>query len=167
MPTFVLIHGGAHGAWCWARLFPHLEAPALALDLPGRGARPADLDAVTCDSFADSAAADIERAGLSDAILVGHSMAGLTLPRVAARIPQRLAQLVFVSCVVPPHGKAVLDVLAGTAKELTDARVGQPTAAGLPEAVAVHVLDGVGHMAHMERASEVNAAVRRQVEGAG
>lgn len=111
MSTFVFVHGGAHGAWCWSPLLPYLEAPALALDLPGRGKRPADLATVTAERFADSVAADIERAELSDVILVGHSLAGLTLPRVAARIPERLERLVFVSCAVPPDGMQTLDIL--------------------------------------------------------
>ncbi len=38
---------------------------------------------------------------------------------------------------------------------------------GVPDAVQVHVLDDVGHMAHMERASEVNAAIQQQIERAG
>ena len=111
MSTFVLVHGGAHGAWCWSPLLPYLEAPALAIDLPGRGKRPADLATVTAETFADSAAADIGRAGLSDVILVGHSMAGVTLPRVAARVPERLERLVFVSCAVPGHGENMLKIL--------------------------------------------------------
>jgi pimeloyl-ACP methyl ester carboxylesterase len=111
LSTFVLIHGGAHGAWCWSPLIPFLEAPALALDLPGRGKRPADLASASGESFAASAAADIERAGLDDVILVGHSMAGLTLPRVADRIPERLERLVFVSCSVPRHGETLLEIL--------------------------------------------------------
>ena len=80
---------------------PYLEAPALALDLPGRGRRPADLESITCEVWADSAVADIENAGLSDVILVGHSMAGLTLPRVLERIPERLARLMELIDTLP------------------------------------------------------------------
>ena len=42
---FILVHGGFHGAWCWERLVPELEAcghKALAIDLPGHGARAAE-----------------------------------------------------------------------------------------------------------------------------
>ena len=38
---------------------------------------------------------------------------------------------------------------------------------GLGDAVAVSILEDVGHMAHMERASEVNVAILHQIEGAG
>ena len=35
MPApIVLVHGGAHGAWCWSPRLPHLDGPALAVDLP-------------------------------------------------------------------------------------------------------------------------------------
>ena len=66
---------------------------------------------MTAERFADSVVADIERAGVADVILVGHSMAGVTLPRVAARIPERLERLVFVSCSVPPDGTKMIDIL--------------------------------------------------------
>ena len=111
-PGFVLIHGGAHGAWCWEPLLPHLDRAALALDLPGRGAKPADLAALTAADYAESVAADIEAAGLARAILVGHSLAGITLPRVLELVPARIAHAVFVACVVPREGQNVLDAIA-------------------------------------------------------
>lgn len=37
--------------------------------------------------------------------------------------------------------------------------------AGLPDTVAVHVLDGAGHMVHMERSSDVNRLVQRLAQG--
>jgi pimeloyl-ACP methyl ester carboxylesterase len=110
--TFVLIHGGAHGAWCWGPMLRHLEGPALALDLPGRGARPADLETLRVADFAAAVIEDIEAAGVSRAILVGHSMAGITLPRVLEQIPERIAQMVFVACTVPREGQNVLDAIA-------------------------------------------------------
>ena len=97
----LLVHGGAHGAWCWEPLLPYLEAPARAIDLPGRGARPADLEALTVEDWADAVVEEIEGGASGPTILVGHSLAGITLPRVAERVPERIAQLVFVSCTVP------------------------------------------------------------------
>ena len=39
MTTFVLVHGGFHGAWCWKRIVgPLRKGHAVeAVDLPGRG----------------------------------------------------------------------------------------------------------------------------------
>jgi pimeloyl-ACP methyl ester carboxylesterase len=109
--TFVLVHGGGFDARCWARLTPLLDGDVFAVDLPGRGTSPADLANVTVTDFVERVTAEIVDRDLTDVVLVGHSLAGITLPGVAARVPDRLARLVFVSCVVPPHGRAVSDVL--------------------------------------------------------
>ena len=110
--TFVLIHGGAHGAWCWEPLLPHLDGRALALDLPGRAGRPGDLETLAIRDFADAVVEDVLRAGLSRVVLVGHSMAGLTIPPVLERIAERVASVVFVSCVLPREGQSALDAIA-------------------------------------------------------
>jgi pimeloyl-ACP methyl ester carboxylesterase len=112
--TFVLIHGGAHGAWCWAPMIPFLDGSALAVDLPGRGAKPADLEKLALRDFAASVAADIEAAGLARVVLVGHSMAGLTIPHVIERIPERIEQVVFVSCLVPRDGQTLYEAMSIT-----------------------------------------------------
>jgi pimeloyl-ACP methyl ester carboxylesterase len=109
--TFVLVHGGGFGAACWEPMLPYMPPTTVAVDLPGRGSRPGPLRDL---KIADSVAAvveDIERLDLHDVVLVGHSMAGLTMPGVAARIPERLRRLVFVSCTVPADGQSTVDTL--------------------------------------------------------
>jgi pimeloyl-ACP methyl ester carboxylesterase len=69
------------------------------------------LATVTVADFVASVAVEILGNDLRDVTLVGHSMAGLTLPGVAELVPGRLRRLVFVSCAVPPHGTSLLDVL--------------------------------------------------------
>jgi len=110
--TFVLVHGGAHGAWCWEPLLGHLEGPALAIDLPGRAGRPGDLETLAIRDFAEAVAGDVETADLSGVVLVGHSMAGLTIPPVLERIPDRIARVVLVACVVPREGQTLFDAMA-------------------------------------------------------
>ena len=37
MSTFVFVHGAWHGAWCWSRLLPEMEArghQSVVMDLP-------------------------------------------------------------------------------------------------------------------------------------
>lgn len=117
--ALVLVHGGQHTARCWdptvaelARQAPHVKA--LAVDLPGRGSTPGDLAVLTIGQCVDSVVADIEAAGLDQVVLVGHSMAGLTVPGVAARLgPERVRRLVMVACCVPPQGQTIVDTLAG------------------------------------------------------
>jgi pimeloyl-ACP methyl ester carboxylesterase len=85
-------------------LRPGLGPPVLGIDLPGRGAHPAQLYQVGLVEWIDSAIDDIERAGVSDAVLVGHSMAGLSIPSILERVPERLRHIVFVCCTVPADG---------------------------------------------------------------
>jgi pimeloyl-ACP methyl ester carboxylesterase len=129
--TFVLIHGGAHGAWCWEPMLPYLDGSALAVDLPGRGKKPGDLEKLTTSDFAASVIADIESARLSRVVLVGHSMAGLTIPRVIERIPERIASVVFVSALVPREGQALYEAMsmpAAPAREAGGALLDEATA---------------------------------------
>jgi pimeloyl-ACP methyl ester carboxylesterase len=118
---FVLIHGGGHSSRCWERVIPLLDAPALALDLPGRGAHPGPLDQIHLSDWIDAASDDIARAGVSDAVLVGHSMAGLSMPGIIDRVHDRLRHVVFTSCAVPADGRPLLDLLPPEVAELANA----------------------------------------------
>jgi pimeloyl-ACP methyl ester carboxylesterase len=111
--TYVLVHGGGFAGSCWDELIPFLEGDVVAVDLPGRGRHPGDLATLTVGDFVDSVVADIVDADLNDVTLVGHSLAGITLPGVAGKIPDRLRRLVFVSCAVPPDGVPLAEVLEG------------------------------------------------------
>jgi pimeloyl-ACP methyl ester carboxylesterase len=104
---FVLVHGGVHQASAWAPLLPHLRHRVLAVDLPGRGSRPADLAQVGIETCVDSICADIDAWDVERVVLVGHSLAGVTVPLVAERVPDRVAHVVLLSALVPPAGKSV------------------------------------------------------------
>src|SRR5262245_51749656 len=124
----VLVHGGGHGAWCWEPTIDQLECDVLAVDLPpkairggdGRFDRPPELLTLTVSDFADSVLADVDAAGHERFVLVGHSMAGLTIPEVARRAPDRVAHLVFVSCSVPAEGESILNVLEDAPTDVGD-----------------------------------------------
>jgi pimeloyl-ACP methyl ester carboxylesterase len=97
MPTFVLIHGGAHDSSCWELLTPELEArghrvitmavPVYEPDLGYAGA-------------VDSVAAAV--GGARDTVIVGHSLGGSYLPLVAGRVAARL--MIFLCAQVPREG---------------------------------------------------------------
>ncbi|MEU8151318.1 alpha/beta fold hydrolase [Nonomuraea sp. NPDC048901] len=118
---FVLIHGAGFGANCWDELIPHLNAEALAVDLPGRGTRAgADLRTVTLADCAEAVREDIEAKDLRDVVLVGHSFAGVTVPRVLDLVPERIRHVVLVSAVVPPDGSRVLDQIDPGVRDLVE-----------------------------------------------
>jgi pimeloyl-ACP methyl ester carboxylesterase len=119
LPALVLIHGGAHAGDCWdltvaelARQEPQLRF--LAVDLPGRRSKPANLADVTIADFVDSVVADVEDAGLGDLVVVGHSLGGLTVPGVVAKLgTRRVREMVMLSAFVPPQGRSVAQALRG------------------------------------------------------
>jgi pimeloyl-ACP methyl ester carboxylesterase len=96
--TFVLVHGAWHGAWCWSRLLPEIEARghrAIAMDLP------VDSGDATFEDYADVVLASYP-ADLEDGVLVGHSLGAMVLPLVAAARPASL--LVFLCGLIPNVG---------------------------------------------------------------
>ena len=111
----VLVHGGTLTSTMWDRVRGHMATPSVAVDLPGRRYKPADLGEVTIGDWVTSVVEDIEHAGLADVVLVGHSSGGYVLPGVAAELAARSAPalhgLVFVSATVPAHGERPLDYL--------------------------------------------------------
>ena len=124
---FVLVHGAGGGANNWDRLLPHLDRPAIAVDLPGRGTRAdVDLASVRLDDCARAILDDVAAvggAGTDDLVLVGHSFAGVSVPRVMAELAPRLRHVVFLSAVVPADGTAVLDQIDPTVRELVRASI--------------------------------------------
>lgn len=118
MAHFVLVHGGAHGAWCWEKLVPFLRAsPAvdgvIAVDLSGHGARRdvKPLAEITLADYVEDVVREIEGRDLRQVVLVGHSLAGITIPLVAARLPDRIRRLVYLSTSNPPVGQSVNDLM--------------------------------------------------------
>lgn len=135
--TFVLIHGGSFAASCWDLLLPHLGAPAFAVDLPGRGSRPRPLAGLTIADSVDAVVAEIESRDLRDVVLVGHSMAGITMPGVAERIPDRLARLVFIACTVPADGQSTLDTLDPELRALAQQNAQRPSGGKMDDDMAI------------------------------
>jgi pimeloyl-ACP methyl ester carboxylesterase len=111
----VFIHGGFHTAQCWQPTVSVLglddpEVSLLCVDLPGRAGAPGDLRSLTIRQCADSVVEQIERSGLEQVVLVGHSLAGVTLPLVAALLGEkRVSRLVFIACLIPAQGESVID----------------------------------------------------------
>jgi pimeloyl-ACP methyl ester carboxylesterase len=118
VPALVLVHGGAHAADCWDLTVDEIHRLAtdlnvLAVDLPGRRGKPGDLSTLTVGECVDSVVADIDDAGLNDIVVVGHSMAGLTVPGVVTKLgASRVREMILAAACVPPEGAAMVDVVA-------------------------------------------------------
>jgi pimeloyl-ACP methyl ester carboxylesterase len=69
----------------------------------------ADRATVTLQSYVDSVAEFIERHDLKNVVLAGHSLGGLTIPGVAAKIPSRIKRVVWVTALVALDGQPIVD----------------------------------------------------------
>lgn len=110
-PTIVLVHGAGHTSRVWEAVRSNLDHPSLALDLPGRADRVADIAAVTIADAVASLAADVDGSVDGPLVLVGHSAGGIVLPGLAARLDGRVERLVFVAGLCARHGDRVIDTV--------------------------------------------------------
>lgn len=111
--TYVLVHGGCHGAWCWSETTAILGShgvAAHALDLPGCGTDPTPRESVTVADEVAAAVALIDSIPSGTVRLVGHSIGGWLLPAVAKARPERVADLVFLAAAVLTTGESGLSV---------------------------------------------------------
>jgi pimeloyl-ACP methyl ester carboxylesterase len=120
---FVLIHGGGASGAFWDRLVTRLDRPALAVDLPGRGAKAADAMRLTVDDCVYSVVADVEESDIGDLVLVAHSSGGLFVPGVAATLAPRVKHIVLSAASVPPEGGTGLDCMKPSHRERTVAGI--------------------------------------------
>jgi len=109
--TFVLVHGMSHGAWCWDALRARLERDGhhvVAADLPGHGRRAHERRRASVATYAQVVADAMMLDGVHDGVVVGHSMGGIVIPKVAELVPARVRHLVVLAAVVLRDGESVL-----------------------------------------------------------
>ncbi|MGH3949590.1 MAG: alpha/beta fold hydrolase [Pseudonocardiaceae bacterium] len=107
----VLIHGSELGAWLWGRMVAELRSPALAVDLPGRGSRPADRRSVRLEDAVRSVVDDVQKWDVDRVVLIAHSFSGVLVPAVAEALGERVGAVVLVGATVPLEGKSWVDLL--------------------------------------------------------
>src|SRR6184192_285643 len=98
-PPLLLVHGLGGAASNWTELVPLLleRHRLLVPDLPGHGGSTA-LPAVSgLEPFADRVALVAEREGMLPAAVVGHSLGGMVVLRLALRRPDAVEALVLAS----------------------------------------------------------------------
>jgi pimeloyl-ACP methyl ester carboxylesterase len=99
---FVLVHGAAHGAWCWERLIPELVKlghEAVAIDLPGAGERVGEPASIA--GYRDAVIDAMEGGD----VLVGHSMGSAVVAVAADARPDLVGHLCLLGGPLPVDGK--------------------------------------------------------------
>jgi len=113
MATFVLVHGGGHGGWCYQRVAPLLRGAGHDVYTPtltGLGERAhllrADID---LDFHIGDIVNVLHFDDLRDVILVGHSYGGMVITGVADRATERVGKLVYLDAATPKNGESLVD----------------------------------------------------------
>lgn len=121
MSTFVLVHGGWHGGWCWRKVAPPLRAAGHEVHTPtltgtGERAHLAGPD-VDLSTHIQDVRGLLRCEDLTGVVLVGHSSSGAVITGVGAAEPARLRRLVYLDAFVPRAGESVLDLLPEARRE--------------------------------------------------
>src|SRR5437867_13135502 len=114
MATYVLVHGGGHGGWCYRKVARILGAKGHEVHCPtltGLGERKhllrPDID---LDTHITDVVNVLEYEDLADVILAGHSYGGMVITGVADRAGSRIARLVYLDAAHPRNGESLADV---------------------------------------------------------
>jgi pimeloyl-ACP methyl ester carboxylesterase len=146
MATYVLVHGGGHGGWCWKPVAQRLRAAdheVYAPTLTGLGERRHLLSAATdLGTHVEDIVSLLFHEDLTDAILVGHSYGGMVITGAADRAIERVRRLVYLDAAIPADGEALLDSSPGLA-QFDDSRSADGVALGLWPETAIEPLYGL------------------------
>ena len=98
-PPLILVHGLGGAASNWSQLAPLLVARRRVLvpDLPGHGGSSPLPGVSGLEPFADRVAAVAEREGMLPAPVVGHSLGGVVVLRLALRRPDAVQAVVLAA----------------------------------------------------------------------
>jgi pimeloyl-ACP methyl ester carboxylesterase len=123
----VLVPGACLGGWAWREVSACLRAlghDVFAVTLTGLGER---VHLARSDVDLETHIADVlgvlDYEDLRDAVLVGHSYAGVVVTGAADRRPDRLHSLVYLDCAPLPDGMAIADVQTDEQRALQRAAV--------------------------------------------
>jgi pimeloyl-ACP methyl ester carboxylesterase len=120
MAIFVLIHGAWLGGWVWKKVCPLLRSAGHEVFTPtlsGLGER-VHLGHATIglDTHIQDVVNVLHYEDLREVILVGHSYGGMVITGVADRVPDRIAQVVYLDAFVPTHNQSLHDLVPAEAR---------------------------------------------------
>lgn len=97
----VFVHGWTADMHRWDMPFTELskERRVVRFDLRGHGQSEKPVEKYTIQQFADDLLAVMDRLGIPKAVLVGHSMGGMTVQLFTLQHPERVDRLILVNTI--------------------------------------------------------------------
>jgi pimeloyl-ACP methyl ester carboxylesterase len=119
--ALVLVPGACLGGWAWRDVAAQLRAvghDVYAVTLTGLGERVhLAHPGVDLDTHIADVVNLLDYEALDDAVLVGHSYAGVVITGVADRRPERLNAVVYLDCSPVPAGTTIADIQPAEQRE--------------------------------------------------
>jgi pimeloyl-ACP methyl ester carboxylesterase len=113
MATFVLVHGGGHGGWCYQKVARLLQAKGHVVYAPSMTGLADREHLLKPDIDLDTHITDIAKLlfyeDLKDAIIVGHSYGGMVITGVADRATDRVGHRVYLDAAYPKNGESLYE----------------------------------------------------------
>lgn len=109
--TYLLIHGGWHGSWCWTKVSNQLRGighKVITPDLPGHYRNNRDFKGICLNTYVRYIEDAIKHSSVP-VTLVGHSMAGLVITQVAENMPENIDHLIYTCAFIPDNGGSLVD----------------------------------------------------------
>jgi pimeloyl-ACP methyl ester carboxylesterase len=128
--TYLLIHGAWHGAWCWDKVVPMLQASghkAIAIDLPGHGQDIGRTSDISLDDYVNEVVKTANDQH-GQVILVGHSMSGIVISQAAEKLGgKKISALIYLDAFLPRNGESLFSLVDATLKQLPPNASRKPT----------------------------------------
>ena len=97
---FVVLHGAWHGGRCWDGVIEEIVKARHTAEAPTMpGHNPCDdRSKIRFDDYVDKNCG-VLNLQTAPVVLVGHSSAGYLIQAAAPKVPSKLTQLIFLSCI--------------------------------------------------------------------
>jgi len=112
--TFILVHGGSHGGWCWEDLQMELVLlghKAYYFDLPGHGRDETPRGDIKTENYVKAIDNFVNLMGKEDVILVAHSLAGVYAPQAIMKNPDKYSQIIYLASIITEVGERAIDFI--------------------------------------------------------
>jgi pimeloyl-ACP methyl ester carboxylesterase len=112
MTALLLVHGAAHGRWCWKPVLAELqqrEVIANAIDLPAHGDNHCWPWRVTMQTYSDAICEAVRKMNYPVAVL-GHSLAGSAIAVAVEQHPELFDKAIFLCALFPTNGMSMLQL---------------------------------------------------------
>ena len=121
-PALVFVHGWSCDRGYWRPQIDHFARryQVVSIDLAGHGDSGVGREAWTMPAFGADVVAVVEKLGLGEVVLIGHSMGGDVIVEAALHLPGRVVGVVWVdahSTLGEPHSREQIDEFLAPLRE--------------------------------------------------